>query len=117
MSNHTERNQGSAPGPRTIFDYAAEGETFDQLPEELRQDVRRADKDKDARDALTEIRADQLFATAANVLLDLMQGDDGKLALGAACEVFRFRAVTLKSNKKRQTAESVAAKIADGFKF
>lgn len=117
MSNHTERNQGSASGPVTIFEYAAEGKTFDELPETSQKDVLRADKDKDCRDALAEIRADQLFATAAGVLLDLMSGDDGKLALGAACEVFRFRAVTLKGNKKRQSADKMAKVLEDGFKF
>lgn len=117
MSNHTDGNQGSAPGCKTIFEYAAEGLTFDELPEDSKSHVRQADKDKDARDSLAEIRADQLFATAAGVLLDLMNGDDGKLALGAACEVFRFRAVTMKSNKKRKTAEDVLKAVSDGFTF
>lgn len=117
MSNHNGHNQGSGSGQKTIFDYASEGATFDSLPEESRKDVLRADKDKDARDALAEIRADQLFAEAASVLVELMGSDNEKVRLGAACEVFRLRAVTLKGNKKRQSAETVAKAINDGFKF
>lgn len=118
MTNQNgEKQQGSPPGVKTIFEYASEGSTFDVLPEEVKKEVRRADKFKDERDALAEIQVDQLFAEAAGVIREIMYGEDPKLALGAACEVFRMRAVTLKANKKRQTADAVAKRLFDGFNF
>lgn len=128
MTNRSgEKQQGSPPAPRTIFEYASEGVTFDEMPETARKDVRRADKHKDERDALAEIRTDQLFAQAAAVMVELLDAPDGlsekdpyggyNVRLRAAAEVFRLRAVTLKANKKRQTAESVAKRIFDGFNF
>lgn len=122
-----EKQQGSPLGVRTIFDYASEGATFDVLPEESKKEVRRADKFKDERDALAEIKVDQLFAEAVGVLRELLETPDGlsdkdpyggyNVRLRAASEVFRLRAVTLKANKKRQTAEQVAKRIFDGFNF
>lgn len=118
MTNYTVGNQqGSPPHPRTIFEFAADGITFDEMPEERRKEVRGADSHKDDRDALAEIRTDQLFAQAAGVIQELMSHEDPIVQLKAATEVFRLRAVTLKANKKRQTAESVARRIFDGFMF
>ncbi len=117
MSNSTRQKQGPDPGQRTIFDYAQEGASFDALPEQERKHVLQADKDKDSRDAFAEIRADQLFAEAAVVLAELLGDENPKTRLGAACEIFRLRAVTLKANKKRQTAEKIAKAIDDGFRF
>lgn len=118
MTNRTDGNQqGSPPQARTIFEYASEGVTFDEMPEETRKTVKQADAHKDDRDALAEIRTDQLFAQAAGVIQGLMENEDPFLQLKAATEVFRLRAVTLKANKKRQTAEKLATKLFDGFKF
>lgn len=116
MTNQKSRRNGGTPD-KTLFDYASDGVTFDSLPEETRKEVRRADAHKDERDALAEIRTDQLFAEASGVIVDLMRSNEPMLQLKAATEVFRLRAVTLKANKKRQTAESVAKRIYDGFTF
>lgn len=128
MTNQNgEKQQGSPPGVKTIFEYASEGSTFDVLPEEAKKEVRRADKFKDERDALAEIQVDQLFAEAAIVMRELLDTPDGlsekdpyggyNVRLRAAAEVFRLRAVTLKANKKRQTADAVAKRLFDGFNF
>ena len=117
MTNQHTDLQGPGSAQKTIFDFAAEGGNYDTLPTDARKDVLLADKDKDSRDAFAEIRADQLFAQAAGVLVDLMESDEEKIRLGAACEVFRFRAVTLKGNKKRQSIEKLTAALDDGFRF
>jgi len=117
MTNHNTHLQESGSPQKTIFDFASEGGNYDTLPADARKEVLLADKDKDSRDAFAEIRADQLFAQAAGVLVELMDSDEAKIRLGAACEVFRFRAVTLKGNKKRQSIEKLIAALDDGFRF
>lgn len=116
MTTTQSQNQED-PTPRTIFDYAREGQSFDDLPEPVKKHALREDKHKDARDAVAEIQTDLLFAEAAKVMRELLVSEEDKVRLGAASEIFRLRAVTLKANKKRQTAEETVKRLQDGFKF
>ena len=126
MSNGTGRKQED-PDQKTIFDYASDGVTYDGLPDLVKTEVLPSDRFKDHRDAIAEIRADQLFARAAGVLVELLDTPDGlnekdpyagaNVRLRAASAILSLRAVTLKANKKRQSAEAVAKRLADGFNF